>query len=65
MKKNMPNKKLNLNRQTIQKLDSNKLHSINAGAAAKPGTTTLIVSALASSEISTILCTIACIYTAS
>ncbi|HRI21873.1 MAG TPA: class I lanthipeptide [Panacibacter sp.] len=56
MKKNATNKKLNLNRQTIQKLDSSKLNAVKAGNAA--GTTTILVSGALATATSapTIIC---------
>ncbi|HRI21874.1 MAG TPA: class I lanthipeptide [Panacibacter sp.] len=52
-------RKLNLNKQTVQKLDNSKLSTINAGAAAKAGTTTVILSVTVV-EITTILCVVGC-----
>lgn len=57
MKPNQNNRKLSLNKQTVQKLDSNKLASVNAGVAAN--TTTVILS-ITVVEFTTILCVVAC-----
>jgi hypothetical protein len=58
MKPNQNNRKLSLNKQTVQKLDSNKLSAVNAGVAAAH-TTTVILSVTVV-EFTTILCVLGC-----
>jgi hypothetical protein len=59
MKQHTAKKSLQFSKQTIQKLDGSKLAHIKAGQ--DQHTTTLILSAIASSGVSTALCTIGCL----